>query len=171
MTDPELYRTAIHEAGHAVAFVRLFPGRYGDTVTIEPEAGNLGAFTAEDVSFVEASATEDDARQQFLNHAVYCCAGYAAVLATGEPEHVAVRGCELDFEQAEPFLEEGKRIATALMSQPGNVKAVKMLADELLQRRTMIWDLTAVLIDVADGEATPEDYQGFLAFMQDVKAS
>ncbi len=66
MTD-ELYRTAIHEAGHAVAFIRLFPNQYGHTVTIEPDGGSLGTFSAEDVSFVEACATQAEAQKQFLN--------------------------------------------------------------------------------------------------------
>ncbi len=166
MTDPELYRTAIHEAGHAVAFIRLFPDRDGSHVTIDPHDGSLGAFYAEDVAFTEMSVSEADAERQFLNHAVYCCAGYAAVLAAGEPDELALRGCGQDFEQAGRFLDEGKRIAVALMAQPKNVTTVKFLADELMRWKTIPWEHAEVAVGVGDGECTMEEYRQYLSMLE-----
>lgn len=165
MTDPELLRTAIHEAGHAVAFVRLFPDRYGIDLTIELDGESLGSMDSENIADASPEMSDIEAKQHLLNYAVFRCAGFAAVLATGEPEEIAQLGCGDDFEQAGGFLDEGKRIAVALMAQPSNIKAVKHLAEELMRRRTMIWDLVTLSIDFADGEATSEEYQGFLALM------
>ena len=51
------------------------------------------------------------------------------------------------------------------MSRPENVKAVRRIADELLVQKTLEPDVVDVLVDVADGKTTEEEYQRFLALM------
>ncbi len=161
----DLHHTAIHEAGHAVASIRLFPNGHGDTLTIQldPDAGTTGHFRAEDVSFAEISVPEEEAETRFLNHAVYCCAGYGAVLAATQDIRSAETGCEPDFEESGRFLDEGKAKAAELMSRPENVQAVKYLADELLSFGALDWEQVVVAVSVPDGEATEQEYRDFLS--------
>ena len=96
----------------------------------------------------------------------YHCAGYAATLAAGYAEEEALAGCEADFEKAERVcnvrLYVSKEKAMALMMQPQNIAAVARVAGELLSRSTLEWEDVEILINVADGEATEQDYQRYL---------
>jgi hypothetical protein len=159
--------TALHEAGHAVAYVRLFPGNYNFSITVAPnlEQGSAGSHHAEAVEFEWTDDPDAHAKQNddFRKKAVQCCAGYAAVRVAGYSEAEAVAGCRSVFEQAEWCgLEETKQRALELMSRPENVAAVKRIAEELLRRKTLTGDEYDILIDVADGVTTEADYQQFL---------
>lgn len=52
-----------------------------------------------------------------------------------------------------------------MMSKLGNMRAVKRLADELLEleEETLDWDDIGILIDIADGFSTEADYLQFKA--------
>lgn len=154
--------TAIHEAGHAVAFARLFPGHCAESVTIAPQQGLAGAFLAEDVSSVSISVPEEEAEEALLRHAIYSCAGYAAVFIEFGDEVRAQAGCSADFEEAGLLVEDGKIRAVELLKRPKNIAAVRRLAKELLKQETLDWETTDVLISVADGETTEAEFQEFV---------
>ena len=162
-------RTAYHEAGHAVAFYRLFgdAARYGHTLTIEPHEDLLGSHRAEDLVFHGVGELTAEQRLAFENEAIYSCAGYAAVLAAGYSDEAALAACESDFDKAERAcdvtLDVSKEKAVQLMTLPENTAAVARVAAKLLSQSTLEWDEVEILIDVADGEATEQDYQRFLA--------
>ena len=163
----EQNKTAIHEAGHAVACYRLFgDDRYGGRLTIVPRGDLLGSHRAEELVFDGTEEVTAEERQAFENEAIYSCAGYAAMLAVGYAEEEALAGCEADFEKAERVcnvrLYVSKEKAIALMMQPQNIAAVARVAGELLSRSTLEWEEVEILIDVADGEATEQDYQRYL---------
>lgn len=160
--------TAIHEAGHAVACLRLWEtGRDTGNVTIDRTGSKLGSHLAEEIIFPANGPVTAEERQEFENEAIYSCAGYAALIAAGYDEATAVLGCDPDFETADYVTErplaEIKQKAVALMQRPENIKAVSRIAEELLQRTTLdYWDVE-VLIEVADGNVTEEEYQTVLA--------
>ncbi len=166
MTD--LKQTAIHEAGHAIAFYRLFgdAARYGHTLTIEPHEDLLGSHQAEEMVFHGVGELTAEQRLAFENEAIYSCAGYAAVLAAGYSDEAALAGCESDFDKAERAcdvpLDMSKEKAVELMTLPVNTAAVAQVAGELLNQSTLEWDEVEILINVADGEATEQDYQRYL---------
>ena len=161
-------RTAYHEAGHAVAFYRLFgdAARYGHTLTIEPHEDLLGSHSAEDRVFHGVGELTAEQRLAFENEAIYSCAGYAAVLAAGYSDEAALAGCESDFDKAERAcdvsLDVSKEKAVELMTLLENTSAVARVAGELLSQSTLEWDGVEILINIADGEATEQDYQRYL---------
>lgn len=150
-------KTAIHEAGHAVACYRLMPGRYtGDlTIVANEEEGYAGAH--------ETLESWDDNSEAAKQEVLHVCAGYAACVAAGFDDVTARLGCSHDFERAEEIitrwnllpLDDHLRQAIDLMRQTLNLRAVKRLADELTVWKTLDGDEITVLIDVAD-EDTPE---------------
>ncbi len=160
--------TACHEAGHAVAFHRLFPrGRDGGSLSVESDQqkGTAGRHLAEEVFFgldEDEGVIEDYSRRE----AVYACAGYAACVAVGHPEDEAASGCNQDFADAERATGDvpaAKREALALMGQPENVQAVRVVADELLRLGTIEAQILDVLLEHAcGGECTWADYSQFL---------
>ena len=166
MTAPK--ETAIHEAGHAVAFYRLFgdAARYGHTLTIEPHKDLLGNHRAEELVFHGVGELTAEQRLAFENEAIYSCAGYAALLAAGYSDEAALAGCGSDFDKAKRAcdvpLDLSKEKAVELMTLPENSAAVARVAAELLSQSTLEWDEVEILIDVADGEATEQDYQRYL---------
>ncbi len=102
------------------------------------------------------------AEELFRLHAVYVCAGYAALIAYGCPEEEALLGCESDIEQAGSFLQEGKSGAISLFRKVQNRAAVELIADELVRIKTLDHSQVSTLLEVADGEATMDDYWEFL---------
>ncbi len=160
--------TAIHEAGHAVAFYRLFgdAARYGHTLTIEPHKDLLGNHRAEELVFHGVGELTAEQRLAFENEAIYSCAGYAAVLAAGYSDEAALADCGSDVDKAERAcdvpLDVSKENAVELMTLPENTVAVARVAGELLSRTSLEWDEVEILIAVADGEATEQDYQRYL---------
>ena len=171
MTAPK--ETAIHEAGHAVAFYRLFgdAARYGHTLTIEPHEHLLGSHHAEELVFHGVGELTAEQRLVFANEAIYSCAGYAAVLAAGYSDETALAGCESDFDQAEHAcdvpLDVSKKKAVELMTLPENIAAVARVVGQLLSQSTLEWEEVEILINVADGEATEHDYQRYLAIKRE----
>ncbi len=168
---PSKRTTAIHEAGHAVAFTRLWPvGRYGGPLTIVPKDNTTGRHYAEELWFPATEDPDESAAQdeELANEAIYCCAGYAAVLVAGYSEAVAVAGFDSDFDQAEGCgsvsLAVSKQRAVELMTRPENVVAVTRLAKELLARGAIGEDDVDILIDVADGKMTEEQYLRYAYF-------
>ena len=167
-----LKSTATHEAGHAVAFYRLFgdAARYGHTLTIEPHEDLLGSHRAEELVFHGVGELTAEQRLAFENEAIYSCAGYAAVLAGGYSDEEALAGCGSDFDKAERAcdvrLDVSKENAVELMTLPENTSAVARVAGELLSQSTLEWDEVIILIEIADGEATEQDYQRYQALKQ-----
>jgi len=162
----ELQKTACHEAGHAVAFVRLFDGREQGRVTIEPRGDAAGCHLAEVLSFPPTEDETPEQRATIENEAIYACAGYAALVATGYSKEEAGRGCDSDFEDAEAgskkSLEIVKKEAVLLMSRPENMKAVARIAKELIQEKTLDADQVEILIEIEDGHTTEDEYKWYL---------
>ena len=158
--------TAIHEAGHAVAFVRLWPNaRISDNVTIEREQNTLGYHRAEEICFPAIDDPDEITRldSEFEKEAIYCCAGYAALVAAGYSEEEALLGANSDFakakEVADLSMEEISKKSVELMTQPDNIAAVAKVADELLRRKTIYGDQVETLVELSDGEITDDDYR------------
>ena len=129
--------------------------------TIEPlDADLAGSVLADDSVW-----NRDDAENQAL--ALY--AGYAACLAAGLSPELAAVGCDDDFAKAEVLISDWRigdvakltRRAVDLMSQPENIKAVQVIAQELLVEGVLHFKWLDLLVDVADGHATEQEYQQF----------
>jgi len=156
---------AIHEAGHAVAHMRLFPvGRYLGVASIVPGEGYSGRFASEPLEF-PLDVDEDILEQAVHKEAVCFCAGYAALIAAGYDEDTAAAGCGDDFSKAEECFRQDLRAvkteAVKLMARPENVKAVRLIADELLKRKRIFGDLLYALLDLSDGESTEVEFKRY----------
>ena len=81
MSDKTL--TAIHEAGHAVAHVRL--GIQQSFLTIKPYDGLAGSYTAEGENHVWS-------KEEAVDQVLAFCAGYATLAAHGCDEEEAQAG-------------------------------------------------------------------------------
>jgi hypothetical protein len=88
------------------------------------------------------------------------CAGYAAMIAAGRGEEAANVGCDKDFPVAVELItswdldggiDEWKAQAVDLMRMPKNVAAVAMVAERLMQERTLKGDVVESLVDLSDG--------------------
>jgi len=160
---PKDKATAIHEAGHAVAHVRL--GIQQLEVTIESRGEILGHSTAEGVEHCWS-------KEQADSMALAYCAGYAASVASGCAEGAAEAGCDDDFDRAEELIEfwclddlaTCKARAVELLRQPDNVAAVRLVADHLMRLRTLDVDYIDLLVDFADGNVTEAEFDQYLAF-------
>lgn len=157
------HATAIHEAGHAVAHVRL--GVRQDHVHIIRNGSLLGAAAAEGAESVWSA---EDASIQ----AVCYCAGYAALIAAGFDEERACSGADNDFEHVQHLVEfwglnaplgDWKARAVELMRQPQNVAAVRLLSEHLLEHMRLGADYIECLIELADGDITADEWAQFLA--------
>lgn len=156
----ENLRLAIHEAGHFVAARRF--GMIPNAVTIVPddELGSDGHCCGSEFGDLNAEAAKDQV--------IELLAGYAAVLADGRYD--AERGTADDYRQAERLLSmfelgtlgEWKAKAAELMREPGNVKAVAAVAAELCTRWTLQGEFAAVLVEVADGDTTEEEFASYI---------
>ncbi len=51
------------------------------------------------------------------------------------------------------------------MTLPENTAAVARVAGELLSQSTLEWDEVVILIAIADGKATEQDYQQYQALI------
>ena len=164
--NKEFQETAYHEAGHAVAHVRLFDNRLADKVTIEPVVDIAGSHRAEELTFPHTEDVVPGEKEAFENEAIYACAGYAALIAAGYSEEEAERGCDSDFQNAEAVCEkalnEVKQEAVLLMSQLENIRAVSRIANELLDEMTLDSEQVEILIAIEDGDTTEEEYQDYL---------
>jgi len=135
LTDEQ--RTAIHEAGHAVAAIQLgIDGQDYGWVTIIPKEHMNGSF-----SMREMGTTPSEVQ----NDLVINCSGYGALRAAGYNKNFACTGCSDDFNKAEklisdfslPSLDHWKCLATNLLSLPENARAVKAVADCLMQHKEL----------------------------------
>jgi hypothetical protein len=159
MTDLTVLHTAIHEAGHAVAHVRL--GIMQQELSIFPKEGTLGHATAEGAQHVWSAKEAEPMVLAYL-------AGYAALIAAGHGEGVARAGADSDFAEAEELikfwglagsLDDWRARAVELMAEQRNVRAVALIAEELT--RTLPAECAEALVDVADGGTTQEEYLRF----------
>jgi len=166
----DLRKTAYHEAGHAVAFMRLFESRYPGRLTIISKDGVEGSHSAEELIFPYTESETPEQREAFENEAIYACSGYAALVAAGYSKEKAEQGCDSDFQKAQEGsnkpLEAVKQEAVLLMSQPDNVRAVSRIAEELIKEKTLEPDQVDILLDVADGNITEEEYSQYLMIKQ-----
>ncbi len=159
-----LRQTAIHEAGHAVAHIRL--GIQQGHVTIVPAGDLSGSAVAEGSDHVWNAAAASD---QVLAY----CAGHAATIAAGLEAAQAELGCGNDFEEAQQLIDfwrldsdlaAWQARAIALMSQSENVTAVACVAEWLLQEGTLDSELVDVLVEKADGNVSDTDFERFLSW-------
>jgi ATP-dependent Zn protease len=171
----DLQATATHEAGHAVAAVRL-EIEYG-TATIVPDekTGTLGAVSCDDRYYTHqeedglliGTVSQELVEKQFI----LCFAGYAALIAAGHSEEEALSGTGQDISDAEQLLElvpsapleHWKEEAVALMKRPENINAVRRVANQLIKDCRLLADMIDVLVEVADGNCTEADYERFVS--------
>jgi len=156
-------KTAIHEAGHAVALRRLWPGgRYAGELSIVSD-GVLAGFHQQEELMIPVADNSPEADEALHNEAIVCCAGYAACIAHGYSEDEAAAGCDSDFEKVDTKqLDAMKREAVELMRKPENLQAVERVADELLKRERIDGQTVDVLLEVAFGESSEADYRQYL---------
>ena len=158
-----LERIAIHEAAHAVAMEKLFPGNYPEKLTIVPNGDEyLGFFRpGEYEGQISADLPQSEIDKHFIKYATFCCAGYAATIVFGFPDEEALEGCESDFETAGAYLEQGKLEALNFCTGEENKKAIRFVADMLLECKTFEgYDELTVLLDIAfDARDKNEFYQ------------
>lgn len=165
MVEGDLLEVAIHEAGHAVAHIRLEIAQ--EHASIEPDALTVGRVSASDSVYSAA-----DAREQV----VALCAGYGALIAAGYPEEAACQGCAVgpgsDFYVAAELigwwqlpggLEGAKARAVELMRQPANVAAVALVAQHLVAHGRLGVANLECLVALADGEITQAEFERFRA--------
>lgn len=158
--------TALHEAGHAVAHVRLLDALGNAlishiSIVPNPDANTLGHMSAEDdpcdASVAAATVT-------------VLCAGYAALVAAGYEDKEARDGAWSDFERAQELIDAWKLDpleacmgkAVMLMLEDRNINAVRTVASEVLVKRRLDGDYIHALIELSDGEITRDDLANFL---------
>lgn len=147
--------TAIHEAGHAIASARL--GLEIELVSINPHEDSLG-HVAGDFNYGPDS-------NYFASCATVLCAGWAALIVSGCSDVDASIGCDGDFTKVVeiaagwklPPIQHWKQEAIKLLSAPENIKAINLLANQLIRHRTVGPNFVATMIEIADGESTIDD--------------
>jgi hypothetical protein len=152
-------QTAIHEAGHVVAFIR-HDLEHGDA-TILQDHDSAG-------SVLTHGKADNPADAQAK--AISFCAGYASSVVSGVTEDQAVAGCGHDFELAAEIvdfwqlgsLSDWKVKAVEFMRRAENVRAVDLIAKHLLQHGTLDADYMRVLLTVSDGETTETEFAQYL---------
>ena len=163
------HHTAIHEAGHTVAHIRL--GLEHDGANIIRVDGRLGAAKGEGKGHVWDKGGAESVVLAF-------CSGYAAMVAVGCTEFEALAGTEDDFEQAGELIAEWvlpgdieawQARAVDLMCRHENMAAVALIAEHLLQRKRLDGDYCDVLVEVSDGAATKADLARYLALREHIE--
>lgn len=161
IVNEELHSVAIHEAGHAVAHIRLNIDQ--ECATIVRGVGTLGGVTAEADPW-----TKGEAQAQVIAY----CSGYAACVAAQYAEDRANEGCWDDFERAQTLIEfwdldalaDCKAKSVELMCIAENIRAVNLIGQYLMQHGTVDADCMAVLVDVADGGTTQAEFDEYIRF-------
>ncbi|MBU2835959.1 hypothetical protein HF673_09320 [Acidithiobacillus thiooxidans] len=158
--DEDLAATAVHEAGHLLAAIRLklYPG----TTTIIPneEEGTAG-HSCHDIVEFPADATDEDiiASGMAQKLGIHSMAGAAALQLMGISEKDSLLGADSDIEAAmrllgglgaEFYLDK----ALSLFHQENNPAALRLLAVQLLLHKTIGAGYAEQIVDVADDEAT-----------------
>lgn len=161
----DLRSTAIHEAGHGVARFRLFPNEHFEHISIEQDDESLGqTILASDTTVISESATKEEGEKLFMADAIFACAGYAACVVAGFSEEQALSGCGADFERAGHRKERACELSLEMLCRDENVRAVQLIADKLLEIKTIDYDHLGVLMELADGECSEEEYREYLEF-------
>ena len=135
-----LERIAIHEAAHMVAMDKLFPENYPEKLTIVPHKTEeiFGFFRpANYFGEILADIPQDEANEHFIRHATVCCAGYAATIIFGFNKNLALKDSENDFLEAGSYLAQGKSEALEFFKNKENQKAIRFIADILLECKTI----------------------------------
>jgi hypothetical protein len=157
-------RIATHEAGHAVAHVRLGLDHEGANIMPNDADGTLGGAAGTGAGQVWQA---DEAGPVVLGY----CAGYAALVAAGCSKADALRGADQDFAEAESVistwalpdgLEGWKARAVEMMQRPENVEAVALVAQHLTQRKSLSPDHVDALVELSDGQITADEFEQFL---------
>jgi hypothetical protein len=164
MNDAQLQLAAIHEAGHAVAHVRLEIDQL--SVSIVPMEDSVGRCRSE---------CEPLSREAAEKQVLSFFAGFAAVRAAGHTVQDSEQGCDGDFDAAKRLIADWqlpgdiaawKESALALFSTMENRRAAALVAEHLLKRQTVDADYVAVLVELSDGDCTDEDFQRYLVMRQ-----
>jgi hypothetical protein len=156
-TPPCEWRTAIHEAGHAVAAIQLgTDGQdFGDVSIVSN--GTLSGF-------FQMSPCGGDT-EEVSRHLIVSCSGYGALRALGFDEEFACVGCGDDFEQSNTLigrhslapLEYWKALAVNLFSWNENREAVRLVARELVKAKRLNGEHAQILVEYAVGEISKSD--------------
>jgi hypothetical protein len=117
------------------------------------------SFDPSEVSVLDSEEHSIDARSK---DAVLACSGYAACIHAGYSEEQARTGCEDDFDRAGALAEDSRRAAKALLGKELNIRAVRMVANRLLELRTIDYDHFAILMQVTDGECSEQEYRDYI---------
>lgn len=160
----ELRQTAVHEAGHAIAFRRA-------GIEISHASIILRDDTAGRVLFEDSIHCLEDA----WAHALASCAGYASCFVVGFDERDSAGGCQSDFEEAQEIirqwnlepLEHWKAQAVGMLSSEENRRAIEVISRALMQHQTIGAGYVDVLIEWADGACTDEDLLCFESMAPD----
>jgi hypothetical protein len=156
-------QAAIHKAGHAVAFARLFGDswRPRHKLTIETDRSEVGVRVADELTQTGMGEALGEMLRDVESDAIYACAGFAATLVAGYSAPDAEGGCGSDFDAATHLsdlpLDEIKSKAVELLERPENVAAVTRLSRELLECGTLDPTEVEMIIDVSDGLASEDD--------------
>lgn len=73
-----------------------------------------------------------------------------------------------DFERAGHRKERACQLALELLGRDENVRAVTLIADKLIELATIDYDHIGVLMQLADGDCSEEEYHQYLEFRTDV---
>lgn len=155
----EMTKTAIHEAGHALAHIRL--GILQDKITIVPNGETLGSVSAED-----QACNKEQASDQIIA----LCAGYGALRVMGHDDEISRLGAGDDFEKADYLigfwelgnLEEWLQRSVDFLAESKNREAIEMIATELQEHQTLGAGYTDVLVDYSDGEISDAEWEYFI---------
>lgn len=158
-------QTAVHEAGHAVAMIRLQLDTAMTSVVPDEERQSLG-------HVLGAGPDNVWTAEEAPAHVLACLAGYGALVAAGYPEEMACNGADDDFEQARELIEfwrlDGdldawREKASSMMREPQNVAAVALVAEYLQRHRRLSIEHLDILVELADGRITEQEWQRFLS--------
>ena len=153
-------RTAIHEAGHAVAHCRLKIEQARVSIVPNDEENQLGSVLSQGAESVWSREEAEPMVMAYL-------AGYAALVAAGIAPDEAIVGAESDLESAESLIsfwgldgtiETWKASLVVMMSRPENYAAVKRVAQELIETPTSCGESVAIMVEIVDGECSEDDY-------------
>ena len=100
------------------------------------------------------------------------CAGYAALIATGYSDEVAILGCDDDMENAVELIQswslsgslaEWKSRSVTLMSSLENIRAIDFIAKALMHYETLDSGYLELLIERADGDIPEGEWHGVVS--------
>lgn len=151
--------TAIHEAGHALAHIRL--GICQGSATIVASGVQLGLVSAEDSNWNKEAAAEQ---------VIALCAGYGALRVCGHDDQAARLGADCDFDKAKHLiefwglgdLEEWLQKTVEFLGTTENLKALEALSSALLEHQTLGASYMSLLVDYSDGEISEAEWRRYV---------